>query len=117
MPGEVQVEVVPGPVNPSNSLPAVVALGRGTIGELGDHVSAKGIGRWLDHELIEVSPLGKERERAELCLDLVLQSQIGPTSILTAAVLECGSNETYAAGSRIKKDDLARQQNTALEAA
>src|SRR5205814_2105493 len=72
MPGGVDIEVVPGPVNSRHSFPAIKAVAVKNIGNLADNIAAFRVGRRLEHELIKISPLSQHGEGPELGLDLVL---------------------------------------------
>ena len=110
VPGGIQVEVMPGPVDAGDTSPAIPAVAAETIANLAYDVTTERLGGGLEVELIQVSPLAQHGEGAELALQLPLAGDIGSPGVLTAGVQEQRRDEVYAAGCGVELDLFTREQ-------
>src|SRR5947208_17116451 len=108
---------MPSPIDPSSSAPPRPTVApRARVADLIGNIAPFTIDGWLKDELIHVRPLRQSGERAELGLDLVLQTKISTASVLTPRILESGADEVRATCSWIGFDNFAGQQSTLLKA-
>src|SRR3954451_9271157 len=111
MPRQIQVEIVPCPIQARNSSPPEPSVSASSrIADLVYDVETSRIDRRLKYELIYIGPLTQGGERAKLGLDLILRSQISAACVLAPRILEGSSHKVGAAGSGIDLYHFARQQ-------